>query len=61
MRSRLVFYLVAIGMVMVALGAVVLVRDHSLDTELLGSGLVLGAVAIALVVAWTARNGNGGK
>jgi hypothetical protein len=59
MRSRFVFYLVVIGMVMVALAVIVLVRDHSLDTELLGSGLVLGGVAIALVVAWVAGGGGG--
>lgn len=47
MRAKIA--LILIGMAMMAIAAIVLVRDSSIDTELLGTGLVLGAIAIAIV------------
>jgi hypothetical protein len=50
------FYLIVIALAVVAIGVVVLVRNRSLDDELLASIAVLGGIAIAITAV---RNGNG--
>jgi hypothetical protein len=50
------FYLIVIALLVVAAGVVVLVRNRSLDDEILASIAVLGGIAIAIVAV---RNGTG--
>jgi NADH:ubiquinone oxidoreductase subunit K len=45
------FYLVLVGMIMIAIAAVVEALHQNLGQELLATGLLLGAIAIALVAA----------
>ena len=49
-------YLIIIGAILIAVGAIVLIRDKSLDTELLGTGAAIDGIA-CVIASLTGLNG----
>jgi hypothetical protein len=58
-RVKRLLYLILLAVAMLVLAGFVLVRDKSVDTELLGTIAVLGGVAILITNLPADGNGNG--
>ena len=55
--ARRAFALILLGVAVLTLALIVLIRDRSIDTELLGTVALLGGLAIVVVSLPSAGNG----